>query len=404
MKAMIFEPVPFGHRLTGVRVLAEALLEIIDDVLIVTSDGAPSGDPYKNQILPIENRVKVMTAPFPSEGTPWTIGRKKLSLLHHVLKNTKVDHVYIPYADGMTQIAGLLAKPGLFSLPKGTVAEALTMRGTYAYPGADKFKARLMLRALEWSPWNKIHLIDPLAYRFVHKNLPRLAKRCPLLADPIETRPGIDRKLARRLLGLPEDGRYLGCIGEIDSRKGGELLLRAFKRAKLEETDRLYLAGRLTQPVRDVLNNELGEEFRAGRIITPDRYLTEDELNWATSALDVVVTPYPGFVGSASIVIRAAAAGRVVLGNDYGWMGYVIPTFKLGRVCDATNVDVLADAFPQKLDKAMTYVPDPISMELSRFYSIDNVRAGWTAGIRQRLGLPPRAGTVEWPDPNLLKS
>ncbi len=49
--------------------------------------------------------------------------------------------------------------------------------------------------------------------------------------------------------------------------------------------------------------------------------------------MDVIAAVYPQHTGSASIVIRAAAAGRPVLGSDYGWIGRTIEKHGLGLAC-----------------------------------------------------------------------
>jgi glycosyltransferase involved in cell wall biosynthesis len=394
MKVVIFEPDHGGHRLSGVRVLADALLEVTDDVTLVTSEDAQLSPEFEVQIKPLLPGVKVIPVPFSLKGTMIQFARRRIATLLDVLHAHRFDHLYVPYADGVAQLLGMRRfNPLARQFPKGLVAEGLMMRGVFGYPGVPAVKRWMSLRSMQASPFERLHLIDPIPYKFIQKNRPAALSKVSLLADPIECRPGIDRRLARRNLGIPEDGRIVGCIGFINTRKGSEILIRAFLDAKLARDDRLLLAGKFTQPVRDFLS-----PLDQSRIIRIDRYLSEPELEWATSAVDLMATPYPGFVGSASLCIRAAVAGRMCLGADTGWMQYVLPTFGLGSVCDVLNHSELVATLERTLPQSVAYRGSEQTAKLARFYSIDNVRAGWTALIRQRMGLPPRAGSTAWPD------
>ena len=127
--------------------------------------------------------------------------------------------------------------------------------------------------------------------------------------DPVESKPRIDQGVARRRLGVPESGRYLGSVGLMDERKGIDRLITAFANAPLEPDDRLLLVGQSSLAVRDLLEGPMADLVRDGRIVAIDRYVDNEEFSAAISALDVVCTPYPQHIGSASVVIRAAAAG-----------------------------------------------------------------------------------------------
>jgi glycosyltransferase involved in cell wall biosynthesis len=401
MNVLIYEPDFAGHRLTGVRVLLEALLELgrLDVAITVAlGEGGRESKPFEVQLAALANRFKLRTVPYASRGSVRGDAQAKARALVDLLRAGQFQHIYMPYADGVTQVLGVrgLVPFSGYRFPKDVVGEGLTMRGGYAYPGASRGKSWATLTAYGLSPWKRIHLIDPIPFRWIRKNKPGLLRKASLLADPIDTRPGIDRATARRNLGLPESGRLVGCVGMIDQRKGGDLLVKAFASAKLNEDDRLLLGGKQDAAVKQVVA-QLDPAVRS-RVIEFDRYLSEDELHWATCALDLMATPYPGFIGSASIVIRAAVAGRRVLAADTGWMGYVVPKFGLGRVVNVFDHAKLARAIEEELPLAVTHVAPESARQLASFYSIDNVRAGWTSLIRERLGMPQREGRVNWPD------
>jgi len=138
----------------------------------------------------------------------------------------------------------------------------------------------------------------------------------------------------------------------MDERKGIDRLVRAFAAARLRDDDRLLLAGRLSESLRRLIQADFADLISRDRLVLMDRYLTDDELCASVTAMDLICTPYPRHVGSASIVIRAAATGRPTLGVDYGWIGFVIPRFQLGWTCAVDAIPDLAMALARALDQA----------------------------------------------------
>ena len=87
------------------------------------------------------------------------------------------------------------------------------------------------------------HVFDPLRLRSLEPLPNKNAIR--LIPEPVEPLPQLDRREARRVLGVPTDGRYLAFMGGVDPRKGVELFVSAFARAKLADHDRLLFVGRM---------------------------------------------------------------------------------------------------------------------------------------------------------------
>src|SRR5439155_26474622 len=88
------------------------------------------------------------------------------------------------------------------------------------------------------------------------------------------------------------------------------------------------------------------------RLIILDRYVSDEELLAGVSAADVVCTPYPHHIGSASFVIRAAAANRPVLGANYGWISAMVRTFELGEPCNVEDRVAFANTITASLAAA----------------------------------------------------
>ena len=106
-----------------------------------------------------------------------------------------------------------------------------------------------------------------------------------------------------------------------------------------------------------------------------DRFLDTADFAAAIGAMDVVATPYPRHIGSASIVIRAAAAGRPVLGGTFGWIGWAVTRFGLGRTVDVADPDAFAAALAQSLEESSHYRPSSAARRFVEFHTPDNYHA-----------------------------
>lgn len=402
MRVLVFEPDHTGHRLNYVRLLLAALVPLVQgrgSVTLVAGRPAQSSPEFADQLAGFRDRVQVLFEVDKPTGGPVGVARSRLGSLRGTLRRHGADHLYVPSADGLSQLLGARRLlPGM-GWPRGMTSEAGMHRGAWAYPAPG-----LRRRAEVWasrtftarSPWTRIHHVDPLAYEWIARRGGALAARSVVLPDPVEPPPPLDRQQARARLGVPQDGRIIGCAGGINKRKGIDRLVRAFARASLRPDDRLLLCGKADAYTRAALDRDGAELRRAGRLVEMDRYLTEDELVSAIAAMDVVTTPYAGHVGLSNIALRAAGAGRMVLGDDAGWQRRVIPAFGLGAVCDVRDTDAYAGAIGAALDAAPGFAPSDATRRLLEFHSPANFAAGWTGLLRERLGLGPDPAWRSW--------
>jgi len=189
--------------------------------------------------------------------------------------------------------------------------------------------------------FRRVLFIDELIYESFLRSVPQTHSRLALCPDPVETDHTIGKNDFRTRFGIPINTKVLGVFGEINSRKGIDSLIKSFGHYVEGTRDYLLLMGRHSAKVAQKLSR-----FPAVRnIVSIDAFVTDDELISGINAVDVVAAVYPRHVGSASIVIRAAAAGKPVLGNDFGWIGHMIRKHGLGKVCNVRNVESLVEGF-----------------------------------------------------------
>ena len=394
MRILIFEPDHSGHRFTYVRHLIAGLLELpgIGPITLVCTKEALDSDEYANQIKPIESKIAIAGEVGTLCGSQNDVAKQRLRALEDAIAAHPADHLYVPSADGLTQMLGMRTlRPGGGVIPKAMTSEAAMHRGSFAYPATTlkrRVKIGLGFRAIQRSPWTHLHFVDPLGYEAAVKLSPKLAGRCTVLADPVDRVAPMDKAKARRRLGIEPTGRWIGTAGMIDARKGCDKLIEAFDMSPAEDSDRLLLAGRLHQDIKNLIDSKYSHLVRSGRLVALDRYISDEELAWSLSAMDVVVTAHPAHVGLSNIALRALAANRFVLGSSFGWLGRVVPTFGMGVVCNVGSTTEFAGAISQSLDAAEWYTRSAAGDRLLEFHSLDNHIAGWTALVRRRLGLP----------------
>jgi hypothetical protein len=127
-----------------------------------------------------------------------------------------------------------------------------------------------------------------------------------------------------------------------------------------------------------------GARLGPGRIISLNRILSTSELEFAISAADLVSVTYrfPAHIGSASILIRAAAAGRPVLASPQGWLGYVTDTHSLGWIYpeDASRRPA---AIADSLTRAQRYTSGEQAENFAQFHSVDHFKNLMTAPLRE---------------------
>ena len=403
MRILISEPDHGGHRYTYVRHLLTGLKPLagVDSITLIISRVGHDSDEYKAQIQPIEKGITVVPEHDILGGSPLQVAKQRYRGLEETIKRHPADHLYVPSADGLTQVLGARSLlPGGNIIPRHMTAEGSMHLGSFAFAASGfrrKAKVMLGLKAIEHSPWSRIHFVNPLCYEAAKGMSKKLTTRSVALADPVDLCYEMRKIQSRKDLGIEQTGRWIGVSGAIDERKGCDKLLASFDMARLGDNDRLLLAGKVHDTIGALVKDKYQHHLDSGRLVMIDRYLSDDELQWSLSAMDVVCTAYPAHTGLSNIALRALAANRLVLGSSFGWLGRVVPAFGMGVVCNVSNTAEFAGAIEQSLEAAQWYKRTPASERLLEFHSQENHIAGWTGLIHEKLGLPvPDVKTWEW--------
>ena len=399
MNVLLAEPTHGGHRLNIVGLMLDALARLPG--VRVTFDTSPSAlatDAFRNWIAHRLAGVTLRTSltdPLEYFDKRWA-GWATTAIARSAI-DTDAEHVLVPTGDGIVQMAAIQRLTGRFPRRRGVEFETMMLRGKFAYETQPTLRQRVEHAAwfatLAVAPFDRVYHMDPVIYEAAVARRPSLAgklRQIPDPVDPIEADLSIAE--ARAKLGLPVDGRMLGCVGCLEMRKGIGLLIRSFARnlaaGRLREGDRLLLVGVPEPAVAEILDGEAVPLITSGRLILVRRFVSDVEMSNALSAMNLVVTAYPGHVGSASIALRAAAQRRPVLADRSGWCEKIVPLFGLGTITDVTNAATFDAAMVSSLDATDGFAPDARADRLVRYGAVSNFQAHWMERLRERLNLP----------------
>ncbi len=381
-----------------VGAILDALAPLHVSMVLVCEQGIRQTAEFATHLARVQCGFEIDDGVPPSWGQPaYTVGALRFLALRRAIARHKPDHVYIPYADGLIQVAGLARMVG-FSLSRpGMEIEALMMRGKFAYePLPASLRTRLIATALARTPVDIVHHIDPIVYDYVRHQFESLAVRFRLLPEAVESIVPLDLRTARLRLGISPLGKYVGCLGALSAGKGVAFLLKAFSSTAMEADHRLLLVGKPDPELRRLLAGDYRTLQEAGRIVHIDRYVSQDEFHLGLMASDVVCAPYHRQIGSSGVVVRAATIGRPLLGSDFGWVGRVIRDFELGIVCDVTDVPRFGTELARALALSAGYRPGPKARLFSNYHQQENFEWHWTRRLRERMGLGTRRASSEW--------
>ncbi len=396
MHLMIFDPHERGHYLSYVRYMLQGAA-CAERVTLVLQEGVMQSVPYQQQLLSYVNNVEV--DPIIQRGS-FCNGKQLLEDFRSACGRHKPDHVWVPSGDLLAYHCNLAYALKRWRFPVDVEGECGLIELRFHYPPRRwrgylrNILARSLLRA---GPWVRMHTIDPTVFTWIQAWDRRLVKRFHLVPDPVDDFTPITQECARRSLGIPVNGRYVGSVGvHAIPRKGSELLLEAFARARLGATDRLFLAGPLGDKLQHRLQTEFTQLYQCGRVVILDKYLDDRKLMQALAAMDVVCTPYFDHFGSSAIVLHAAQAGRPILAPHQGWFADMIPRFELGDTENILEVTALAAALEKALERADDFRVSSACQRLLEYSHAKNFARLWACRIRQRMGLPMDSEVRTW--------
>lgn len=178
------------------------------------------------------------------------------------------------------------------------------------------------------------------------------------------------------------DGRStLLLFGSLAARKGVIALFRSLDFVPRDALARLTIrmVGRVLEADRADIESALSSARSKHSTLViefEDRFLSDDELALEVVNADVVLAPYQNHVGSSGVLYWAAAAGRPVISQHVGLMGYQTNEYGLGLAVDATD--------PRTLGAALSSEPSFMEECAARFLQ-GHSRGAFANSVIERL-------------------
>ena len=266
------------------------------------------------------------------------------------------DHILCMFIDhaqaAIVALSGLLASRGIGV--SGILFRASIHRSPSSFRGRLAYvrKKAVLRKFMRVPAVNKVFCLDPSAVASINK-LGNVPKAVFLPDGTLIEASSIERNRLRMKWEASETDHVVLLFGAQSARKGTYQALKAFE--SLDRTWVLVVAGKATGAEEADIRSAIETAQSKGRIVWDATFLPESEVTALFEACDVVLAAYPNHVGSSGILVRAASAGKPVLGSDAGLVGENIRQYGLGVAVDGTKSDELVLELQQLRDRPGAY-------------------------------------------------
>jgi len=269
---------------------------------------------------------------------------------------------------------------GIYFRPSFHYAALTGMRPSWRERLNDARKRLTLKRALHNPLFDTLFSLDP----FVVPEIDSWQTGTTVLALPDGYTPPVQAPVA--VSHSIDSGRQIVLTyGSLAERKGIFSVLEALPHVPdtLQRRLAVVFAGRVHEPDSAAFRGAIARAERTShvQIVVDDRFLPEPELAAWIDAAALLLVAYRHHIGSSNVLIRAAAAGKPVVGSDYGLVGEQIRRHRLGLAVNANDPASLAAALTDMLETPGRHF-DPA--EASRF-SEANTATAFAETILNRL-------------------
>ncbi len=183
---------------------------------------------------------------------------------------------------------------------------------------------------------NVLPLSDPVKY-FSHSN------------DPVEAE--------WQKLDLEKSRKVFLLFGYLDDRKGIEPVLDSLALLTPEESKRvtLVLAGPISDSFGQLVKSKIDSIHTDAQIVCLFQTFKGPAIQYLFAQSDFVLTLYQRHVGMSSIVVRAALAQKPLISSDFGYLGTLVGSSKLGIRVDSESPAAICEAFRHALQRQFIF-------------------------------------------------
>ena len=346
MRVLLFEPRSEGHHVPWAGMIARSLLDSGATVVLAHGEDPTQLERLESGHPGLLERLQL----HPTRRQGRFDGGSALAALAEADRTHRPDRVLVANLDEFA--AGMLRRAALGIRPPMNLHGRL--RGIYIRPRPldpeergfqNGWKRRGYRRLAASGFFEKLGLLDEDLV-LPERNLSHGVKLI-WMPDFWTPMPTVDRRSARRSLGVPEDRCALLFFGVPHHRKGLDLAACAMHS---QDPGRAFLLVAGNQRDEPDLRRELLRLAEDGRAVIHDRYFNETEMAEAFEASDRVLLPYRSHYGSSGVLSHAASRGRPVIASDHHLLGRRVRREGLGVVHRDGDAASLATAIRSSVE------------------------------------------------------
>ena len=274
----------------------------------------------------------------PMHGVLMYLGVRHTALRLHAEKPFDCIDAHYVYPDGFA--AALLGR--LLDIPV-----TISARGTDINTFPSFRSIRPMIRWALHQSSGIISVSNALKQRMVE--LGATDERIRVIGNGVDTElfRVIDRRQARKSLGIPDEGRVIVSVASLRPRKGHQHILGAFASVCDSYPDlRLYFLGE--GPERNAIEQTITSLGLDGRVLLVGNRSNEEIALWFNAAdLSVLASFQEGW---PNVVLESLACGTPVVATAAGQVPEILSSDELGIIAEQ-NSDSLASAMQRVLDR-----------------------------------------------------
>ncbi|NEO98668.1 MAG: glycosyltransferase [Symploca sp. SIO2E9] len=222
-------------------------------------------------------------------------------------------------------------------------------------------------RILDNSQLQTLFCLDPFAVKRLNKSF---AGKVIHLPDPVQipNKSQLQPENLRESLGIDSHRQIFLLFGSLTRRKGIFQLLEALLLlpSNLCQQLCLVLSGvPYPQAEQELIESKITAvcQSQPVQIISSYQFIPEQDVQTYFSLADVILAPYQRHVGMSGILLLAAASQKPVLSSDYGLMGELVQSYKLGLAVDSTVPAEIAKGLREFLLKSQSKLWDSSSLK-----------------------------------------
>ena len=270
-------------------------------------------------------------------------------MLKHA-QELRADHVLVMYLDYF-QLGIILGKTTTLSISGIYFRPNFTQNPRSLY---GKIKKNVLKLAMNSGKLKHLFVLEAP----VQKELQKFSSKVQVhvLCEPVQYFDVNEAEKEAFDLKYPQKKSKIDFLnfGYLDERKGIEVFLEACQHLSPAQIEQISLT--LVGPVHPEYQSKIEAQIAQLKGLEVRKiwgYLPAREVQIAFDSTDWVLVLYRNHLGSSSVLVRAALAGKPVLSTHLGQIGQLTNTHDLGAVVDIHETKDLANLLVKIIDQKM---------------------------------------------------